>query len=120
PLDGICSTDIVVLGAKNAYASAFVLVCISTADFVDYTDRTSGGTKMPRTSWEQMARYELTVPGPEVLGAFEDFAPPLFRRIIANVHESRTLAAMRDLLLPKLMSGEIRLKDAEKAVAEVA
>jgi type I restriction enzyme S subunit len=41
---------------------------------------------------------------------------PLFDRQIANDLESRTLAATRDLLLPKLMSGEIRVRDAEKAV----
>ena len=41
-------------------------------------------------------------------------------RIAANHVESYTLAALRDLLLPKLMSGEIRVKDAEKAVAEAA
>ena len=34
--------------------------------------------------------------------------------------ESRTLASLRDLLLPKLISGEIRLRDAEKAVEAVA
>jgi type I restriction enzyme S subunit len=40
-------------------------------------------------------------------------------RIIASIHESRTLAAIRDALLPKLLSGEIRIKNAEKFV-EVA
>lgn len=45
---------------------------------------------------------------------------PLFKRSIANDLESRTLAQTRDLLLPKLMSGEIRLRDAEKAVEAAA
>jgi type I restriction enzyme S subunit len=39
-------------------------------------------------------------------------------RIVLNIHESRTLAATRDLLLPKLMSGEVRVKDAEKIAGE--
>jgi type I restriction enzyme S subunit len=51
---------------------------------------------------------------------FEVTVVALFERALSNIEESRTLAAMRDLLLPKLMSGEIRLKDAEKALAEVA
>jgi type I restriction enzyme S subunit len=44
---------------------------------------------------------------------------PLFEQCLANQHESHTLAALRDLLLPKLMSGEIRVREAEKAL-EVA
>jgi len=54
PLDGICSTDIVVLNARERNATAFVLACISQDDFVAFTDRTSDGTKMPRTSWGRM------------------------------------------------------------------
>ena len=45
---------------------------------------------------------------------------PLLARTLANRSESRTLAATRDFLLPKLMSGEVRVKDAEKLVGEVA
>ena len=37
---------------------------------------------------------------------------------IVNMHESRTLASLRDTRLPKLLSGEIRVKDAEKLVVE--
>jgi type I restriction enzyme S subunit len=44
----------------------------------------------------------------------------LLDRVLANRAESRTLAATRDLLLPKLMSGEIRVKDAETLIEEVA
>jgi type I restriction enzyme, S subunit len=38
-------------------------------------------------------------------------------RIIAGIHESRTLSALRDTLLPKLISGELRVKDAERYVS---
>ena len=45
---------------------------------------------------------------------------PLVDRTIENELESRSLAQTRDLLLPKLISGEIRLREAEKAVEAVA
>ena len=45
---------------------------------------------------------------------FEQMAFPFDQRVENNEHESRTLAALRDALLPKLISGEIRLKQAEK------
>ena len=116
PLDGICSTDIVVLNARKAKAAAFVLACISQDDFVAFTDRTSDGTKMPRTSWGRMERYGLCLPSESAFDAFKACVEPMLDRIVSNIHESRTLAEMRDFLLPKLMSGEVRVKDAEKLV----
>jgi type I restriction enzyme S subunit len=51
----------------------------------------------------------LLAPG-EVLLTFEKRVSPLFHRIRANIHKSRTLATLRDSLLPKLLSGELALK----------
>jgi hypothetical protein len=62
----------------------------------------------------------VVVPSTAVLLAFNTHIQPWYDRIVAGKCESRTLAATRDLLLSKFMSGEIRLKDAEKALAEVA
>jgi type I restriction enzyme S subunit len=118
PVDGICSTDIVVLNARERKAAAFVLACITQDEFVAFTDRTSDGTKMPRTSWGRMERYDLCLPSEPALEAFNESVEPMLDRIVANIHESRTLAATRDLLLPKLMSGEVRVKDAEEQVGE--
>lgn len=53
-----------------------------------------------------------------VLLAFDAIARSLYERIAKNERESRTLAQTRDLLLPKLMSGEIRVRDAERLVEE--
>ncbi|MBI4639442.1 MAG: type I restriction endonuclease subunit S [Candidatus Tectomicrobia bacterium] len=47
---------------------------------------------------------------------FRTLIRPVVERIIASIHESRALAALRDTLLPKLISGELRVKDAEKFV----
>jgi type I restriction enzyme S subunit len=54
------------------------------------------------------------MPTEALLEEFEEAAKPLLAKIKANVNESRTLAATRDLLLPKLMSGEIRVREADK------
>lgn len=56
--------------------------------------------------------------GTRLLQAYEDCARPLYDRALGNIEESRTLAEIRDLLLPKLMSGEIQIKDAEQLVGE--
>jgi len=69
-------------------------------------------------------RHHLTealavIPHKLTLKATDAALSPLFNRIIANDLENRTLAQLRDFLLPKLMSGEICLRDAEKAVEAV-
>ena len=52
-------------------------------------------------------RYPLVVPDLRVAGAFDRAVSPFFARIQANSQESRTLATLRDTLLPKLLSGEL-------------
>ena len=64
--------------------------------------------------------YRLAVPySEETAGAYSDLTTSIRDRISHNERENQTLAATRDLLLPKLMSGETRLRDAE-AIAEAA
>ena len=120
PLDGICSTDIVVITPRASDLAAFTLAHLSSDAFVDYTDKTSTGTKMPRTSWKTMSQYKICLPPEQITRAFQSLAQPLIDGVNANIHESLTLARTRDFLLPKLMSGEIRHREAEKAVEAVA
>lgn len=58
-------------------------------------------------------------PRPDEVGAFEALARPMYERILTAVKESATLADLRDTLLPKLISGELRIPDAERLVNEV-
>ena len=108
PVNGVCSTDIVVLKARPSEWSAFVLACVSSSGFVGYASQTSTGTKMPRTSWRTMSRYEMCRPADAVAATFQHAVSPMIERIITNVHESRTLGRLRDTLLPRLVSGELR------------
>ncbi|MBD2425807.1 restriction endonuclease subunit S [Phormidium sp. FACHB-1136] len=63
----------------------------------------------------------LTVVAPQqILEVADKEMSPLLDRLIANKLENRTLSSIRDFLLPKLLSGEICVKDAEETVAEVA
>ena len=69
---------------------------------------------------KMVASLPSVVPPLELIRQADSCVSPLLNRIVANDFESRTLAAIRDLLLPKLMSGEIRVKDADRLVGEVA
>jgi type I restriction enzyme S subunit len=117
-VDGVCSTDIVVVAPRTPHWFAFVLGVVSSDDFVEYTNAGSVGTKMPRTSWAEMSRYDIALPPKAVTQAFTENVRPKIDRIIAAIYESRTLAALRDALLPKLISGELRVKDAERFLQE--
>ena len=61
----------------------------------------------------------FVMPSPELIQRFESLAAPMFAKIEENYEESRNLAALRDALLPRLVSGEVRVKDAEKFVGEM-
>ena len=112
PVDGVCSTDIVVVTPRTQECFGFVLGHMSSDAFVEHTTGGSTGTKMPRTSWGEMARYAVVIPSGNVAKAFTAQIRPGVDHIIASIHESRTLALLRDTLLPKLLSGELPIPDA--------
>lgn len=116
PVSGICSTDILVITPKSCEWFGFVLGHVSSAEFVAYTSAVSTGTKMPRVNWGDMARYEIVLPPLALAAMYDARVEALIARMQANISESRTLAALRDTLLPKLISGELRVPDAERIV----
>jgi type I restriction enzyme S subunit len=116
PLDGVCSTDIVVVAPKAGKWFGFVLGHVSSTAFVEHTDAGSTGTKMPRTNWGEMTRYPMAIPPEEITEAFTSRIGLAVDCIVASIHESRTLATLRDTLLPKLISGELRVKDTGRLV----
>ena len=115
-IDGICSTDILVVTPQKSDWFGFLLGHISSVEFVNHTDAASSGTKMPRTNWNDMARYRVALPPESLARSYSQLVQPFIERIGVNILGSRTLVALRDALLPKLLSGEIRVKEAEKLV----
>jgi type I restriction enzyme S subunit len=91
-----------------------------TSDTIMEEMRNKGtGVAIPGLNSTQVKSLRTLRPKPDVTAAFAAAVEALVARILANCKESRTLATMRDLLLPKLMSGELRVKDAQK-LAEAA
>ena len=114
PLDGVCSTDILVIQPIDSEWFGIVLGFVSSDEFIAYTNAYSAGTRMPRTNWKDMSKYEIVLPQVEVSQKYTEFIRPLIERIIENIHQSRTLSQIRDTLLPKLLSGEIRVDNIDK------
>ena len=65
---------------------------------------------------EKTAKRDIADSSPSVIltQVFDDMVELLMEKILTNLHESRTLAALRDTHLPKRISGELRVPDAEK------
>jgi type I restriction enzyme, S subunit len=111
PTNGVCSTDILVIVPKQKHWFAFLLGHISSDSFVDYTNSTSTGTKMPRTNWQDMSCYDVVIPSEPVARMFNLQIMPMIEMILSNISQLRTLSIIRNTLLPKLLSGEIRATD---------
>ena len=77
-------------------------------------------TGLGHVTMQDLRRLQAAYPSVQTIAAFDQFVSPFVQKIEANLTENRTLASLRDLLLPKLMSAEIRVKDAEKLVGEAA
>ncbi len=110
PVDGVCSTDILVVAPKEQEYFGFALGHISSEIFIKFTEGSSSGTRMPRTNWSDMAKYEVILPPMPVVSTFSEIIYSLINLLLENVLENHTLAAQRDFLLPRLMSGKIRMK----------
>ena len=114
PIDGVCSTDILVIQPIDAGWFGVVLSLISSDNFVAYTTAFSKGTTLPRTHWKDMSNYKTVLPKVEIAHKYSEFIQPIIKRIVENIHQSHTLSQIRDTLLPKLLSGEIRVDDADE------
>jgi type I restriction enzyme S subunit len=87
---------------------------------LDYIKSIAGGTTFAEISKKVFRSISVVVPSSKSIDAFDEIVRPLYNKIVSNTIENESLIQTRDSLLPKLMSGEIRLKDAEHIVGEVA
>ena len=116
----IASTEFLAYTGKNGVGRGLLFCLFSDDDFRTMLHAMVTGTSKShqRISPPDLLRREAIVGNAEMFRCFEDAVSPLLDRALANRSESRTLAHTRDLLLPRLMSGEIRVRDAERLVEE--
>lgn len=77
------------------------------------------GTTVIHLNKSDLALTRVALPPSLALAEFDAEAEPLLRRRVASAHESRALAATRDALLPALMSGRLRVRDAAERIDSV-
>ena len=106
------STEYIVLQPKPPLPPAFAYFLARTDEFrafmITNMTGTSGRQRVPA---ECLTNFKVAVPTAQLAEKFRKFASAVFAQMKAHDEESRTLAGLRDALLPKLLSGEIRLNN---------
>lgn len=107
-VDGVASSDAIVIRPVEEKLHGLVLMTVSSDGFVAVTSQTmKEGSKMPRADWKQMQTYSVLLPPSGLLNTFDGVIQPIIAQLKALTFANQKLRAARDLLLPRLMSGEL-------------
>jgi type I restriction enzyme S subunit len=111
------STEYIVLRPRAPLPDEFAYCLARSDSFREFAIQSMTGTSgRQRVPADSLAHYRLPRVPERVAEAFGRAVKPLFARSSTAARESRPLAALRDTLLPKLISGELRIEDAEKFI----
>lgn len=97
---------------------SFIYCIARSSDFKSYAESNAHGSAQANISTKALLSYTLALPEIETIGAFDREVREKILLIRMNAEENFTLSTLRDTLLPKLISGEIRVKEAVKQVAD--
>lgn len=108
-MDGITSTDTIVIRAKYKVFTGIAFETVFSDEFVDAATASSTGSKMPRADWAVLKRYGVVLPerNAPFLQRYQQMFETITQSIDKNVRENQHLAQLRDWLLPLLMNGQV-------------
>jgi len=112
--EGWLNQRVCVFVPKAYWSAAFVRIAI--IEPLARIEATKTGTTVIHLGKADIDRFKVVLPGREVVAFFNKICQPWYDCIVANRQESRTLTALRDVLVPKLIRGEIRVQDAERVL----
>ena len=102
----------------NQHYGPVYLLCWAKTNMNHITDRANGST-FQEISKKNFRPIPFLVPGKGILEAFNEQAEAIYSRILLTSEQTDALTRLRDTLLPKLLSGELRVPEAERPVAEI-
>jgi len=106
--DGVASSDAIVMRPMTENLRSLLLLTVSSDRFVAVASKTAReGSKMPRADWKLMKQYHSPLPPEGMLETFNGTIDPIVEQLKLLAFQNQKLKAARDLLLPRLMSGEI-------------
>ena len=114
---GVCSTEFLVLRPRSPFTRSFIYCLARSPLFRQQIEGLVTGTSKShqRAQVDSLLNLAVVVPSSSVVAAFHRTADHLLVRTLQCRREANTLASLRDALLPKLISGEVRVNSAEGA-----
>jgi type I restriction enzyme S subunit len=120
PRNGITNVSVFVIRPKMSEYLEFLFCKLFDRETINWATQNSGGTKMPVLSWEVFKKMRLIVPHIELIKVFKQKTHPMLEEIVILNKKNEILRQTRDMLLPKLISGEIDVSDLDiKANGEI-
>lgn len=108
--DGITSSDAIVIRPIHVRSYEYLLLLLSTDEFVALASKTvREGSKMPRADWKFLARQQFVMPSDKILSFFSETVNPMLSQLKVLAIQNKQLTQARDILLPRLMNGEIKV-----------
>ncbi|WP_461672459.1 restriction endonuclease subunit S [Priestia megaterium] len=98
--------------------SNYIYLYLTSKDITNYIKQRITGSTQQYISLGELRNIPLLVPKEEIVNNVNRILDPIFNSIKTNTIQNQTLLNLRDTILPKLMSGEIRLTEVEKEVEE--
>jgi type I restriction enzyme S subunit len=111
PFSGICSADTIVMSARQDTYYGYVVCMVSSDWFVARSSATANGSKMPRANWDVLAELPIAIPPPNLADTFDTVVRSMIAEQHSLVFAGRNLRKTRDLLLPRLLSGQLSVSD---------
>jgi len=105
----LLNTSVIRFRPKDGKNYAFMYLFLKSDYFQNKLLSMASGSAQPNFGPIHLKQIEVLVPDQSILDKFDKLVNPIYERIIANMSENQKLFALRDLLLPKLMNGEIRV-----------
>lgn len=96
----------------------FVYCIVRRKEYKTYAELKSRGSAQANVSSSDLMSYSCVLPTSEMLDKFNEVLNPIIGTILDNHDENQTLVQLRDTFLPKLISGELRIADAERFLKE--
>ena len=118
PCTGVTNISVFVIRPVAEELKAFLTVLLCSAETIRWADQHSTGTKMPVIKWEILKKMPVLKPGRALLESFEALIQPMLQTIQISCLRNRILRQTRDLLLPKLISGELDISELDIKVRE--
>ena len=108
----ITKSEVNVSGAftRIKFTNKYIYPCVNRASFFGYLGKVSTGSTYPTCKDSDILNYEIAIPPQKLLNAFNETVTPCFDKIQYNRLQVQHLKNLRDVLLPKLISGKIRVK----------